>query len=726
MSSRHHPGLYARWLVASPLALVLLVLAVSGASAHQETHFSGPSISPRHVQAGSAVALGITYKDAAGAPKSVVAQVGEVRTAMTPASDSFASGVRYAVSVKPARGWHAVAFRAVDAGGTEEVTWQGFVYVEGPAPDPSPSRTPSPTRSPAPTPTTKPAPTPIHRTGDGTDTKGKGGATPAPKATPTPAGQATPTPNRTAATGPATPAPLDKATPAPQATTVPAGATPTPPRKPTPTPIGRPSAGPGDQGQTGPGSVGSGPTPTPGASPDQTIAYATSDPGQGAGLIAAQVGGATGNVAGRGVEQIHGAVAVGPRPVAVDLLASYRHTTLDALLREMAPTIATATAGGAAWCAFVLFGKRRRDGDEEPQSDSLLAAAAGSGVDTGAAPGLRVVDESTMPRWRRPSLQQVRRTDPLRAVVEAPHMSFATTGARSLDNYERRIIRYRLVRLLDCPDEVRAAEIGVLDRGDEVQLVERHGVYWRVGCPDGRTGWVHRMTLGDPASDSTASDSTASDATASDASPASEYEAPFVALLEQSADAALQIAAEQAFEAGCAPELEFAAVQAPDPAVDGLLEAYMRARSESLRGDEQAKHGAAAESAALDQAVVEPAALEPSAFEPVEPPSRRSNLLEPPSRATTWPRPGSRSKALKALLPRPPETAAAETAAAETAAVETVAVSLPEDQPSAVSEQPPAAKPARADAKCSGRKSAGTRKASTASRPGTKSRRPSR
>jgi SH3-like domain-containing protein len=54
-----------------------------------------------------------------------------------------------------------------------------------------------------------------------------------------------------------------------------------------------------------------------------------------------------------------------------------------------------------------------------------------------------------------------------------------------------------VVRLLDSPDELRGAEIGYLDRGDEVQLLEKYGAYWLVLCPDGRQGWLHKMTLGD-------------------------------------------------------------------------------------------------------------------------------------------------------------------------------------------------------------------------------------
>ena len=56
-----------------------------------------------------------------------------------------------------------------------------------------------------------------------------------------------------------------------------------------------------------------------------------------------------------------------------------------------------------------------------------------------------------------------------------------------------------MVRLLDSPDELRGAEIGYLDQGDEVQLIEKYGAYWLVLSPDGQQGWLHKMTLSDTA-----------------------------------------------------------------------------------------------------------------------------------------------------------------------------------------------------------------------------------
>jgi hypothetical protein len=219
---------------------------------------------------------------------------------------------------------------------------------------------------------------------------------------------------------------------------------------------------------------------------------------------------------------------------------SARYPTLSQILMELSPTIAAASAGGAAWAAFAFFGKRRREGDEI--DTSMLATAAATIYEVEAAPGLRVVDESTMPRWRRPSLQEVRRTDPLRVVADTTHLSFDAAGVRPLANFERRLIGYRLVRLLDSPDDIRSLEIGVLDQGDEVQLLERRGVYWLVLCPDGRQGWVHRMTLAEPLR------------------PAE--------VLEQ-----------EPMPQYLADDIESAAA-AEEPSSDGLLDAYLRARGE--------------------------------------------------------------------------------------------------------------------------------------------------
>lgn len=188
----------------------------------------------------------------------------------------------------------------------------------------------------------------------------------------------------------------------------------------------------------------------------------------------------------------------------------------DELFRS---TTILVTTGGSAmvWAAFVVFGRRRRDG-EPPAPDPVLAAAAAApfgAIETAElippSSGLPVppgVDptEAGLPRWRRPSLLQARKMDPLRNAVEAISLTFDDGAAASLAGIERRRIRYRLVTLMDVPDEVRANEIGILDRGDEVEIVDVRGTYRLVRCPDGQQGWLHQMVLGEVVGDDAEAD----------------------------------------------------------------------------------------------------------------------------------------------------------------------------------------------------------------------------
>jgi hypothetical protein len=127
-------------------------------------------------------------------------------------------------------------------------------------------------------------------------------------------------------------------------------------------------------------------------------------------------------------------------------------------------------------------------------------AAMQTVVDIGPAPEI----DGHMPRWRRPSLMEARKADPTRFIAADAKLTFDSRASAAVQGLERRRIRYRLVSLLDAPDEIRGVEIGSLDEGDEVVLVEKRGTYWRVLCPDGRDGWVHKMTLGDVVIDSAA------------------------------------------------------------------------------------------------------------------------------------------------------------------------------------------------------------------------------
>ena len=148
--------------------------------------------------------------------------------------------------------------------------------------------------------------------------------------------------------------------------------------------------------------------------------------------------------------------------------------------------------------AYLLFGRRRRREDEEdlplvPAPAVAAVAADPPALDVDPGTGGTDVD---LPRWRRPSLMAARKSDPIRAVpAGAASMTFARAHAAA--GGERRRVRYQIVRLLDRPDEVVGVTVSSLDEGDEVEVLEAKGMYRRVQAPDGRSGWLHKMTLGD-------------------------------------------------------------------------------------------------------------------------------------------------------------------------------------------------------------------------------------
>ena len=51
------------------------------------------------------------------------------------------------------------------------------------------------------------------------------------------------------------------------------------------------------------------------------------------------------------------------------------------------------------------------------------------------------------------------------------------------------------MRLNSEPDDIRSPELGRLDRGDEVEIVDSFEGYLSVRVPDGTTGWIHRATI---------------------------------------------------------------------------------------------------------------------------------------------------------------------------------------------------------------------------------------
>ena len=77
------------------------------------------------------------------------------------------------------------------------------------------------------------------------------------------------------------------------------------------------------------------------------------------------------------------------------------------------------------------------------------------------------------------------------AAPRAPQV-FAAPPAKAV---ERVKIGYRRVRVSSKPDAVRSVELGRLERGDEVEILESYEGFLRVQTPDGITGWIQRHTV---------------------------------------------------------------------------------------------------------------------------------------------------------------------------------------------------------------------------------------
>lgn len=431
------------------VAMVLVLALVAPASAAAgPTRLSDGSASPRSGTTTTTIVFAVTYRNREGSPADWVrVRVAGTTHAMSTSGTDWKTGVRFRWSGKLPAGTHAVTFEATSRDRFSDSLSGGSVKITVPK---TPAPTAKPTPKPTPKPTAKPTPAPTAR------------ATAAPSATPAPT--ASPDPASTAAPSPTpSPAPSDSTAP----TGTPGQSTPGSSATPTSAPDPGPSAEPSDGGIAfvpGPGSTGGGDSASPGGD-----------------------GGPFG---------------------AIDSAMSALEGARPVLPLGLVATLATTTGVVGSAMAFGVFGRRRRDGDQ-PESDDVLAAAAASGVAVGNAYGfadkptpdaaaLLLDPELAMPRWRRPSLLEARRADPVRdALAPAPRLTFDHGLVGALDGRERRLIGYNVVRLLDTPDELRGAEIGFLDQGDEVQLLEKRGVYWLVLCPDGRQGWIHKMTLGE-------------------------------------------------------------------------------------------------------------------------------------------------------------------------------------------------------------------------------------
>jgi hypothetical protein len=275
-----------------------------------------------------------------------------------------------------------------------------------------------------------------------------------------------------------TPQPTPKPTPAPTPK-------PTPRPTPKPTPRATPKATPKSTTKatshpatvpptSDPGSAG-GPTPTP------------TDPGQVAVVLPGDRGGGGPTRRGSFVD------GGGLGPVdPIEAAALGRGFDIGQGL----PVLAWSLTSALGVILFAAFLRRPMPRERALAGRGLTASSAGllsaaatltPAGDVGSG-GVGEVDragneranlEAAPPLWRRRTIGR----EPVRF------------GSSPRSGVERRTIGYRLVRMSDGPDEVRSAEVGRLDRGDEVEVIAEHEGFLQVRTPSGLEGWVPRVVI---------------------------------------------------------------------------------------------------------------------------------------------------------------------------------------------------------------------------------------
>lgn len=187
-----------------------------------------------------------------------------------------------------------------------------------------------------------------------------------------------------------------------------------------------------------------------------------------------------------------------------------------------------ASVGGVALYLFLL--RRDRDEDEDGPTGPLMAVPAVASA--GAAPpppgrsaavsapvkapsqpkgktGAKVAaagDAASAPIEATPAVAAAPDDSlPLAATLSAAAARAAAaakapTEARKFDKppakgVKRYTVAYRHVRISETTDEVRSRELGRLDRGDEVELIDSFEGALQVRTPDGVVGWIPRQTI---------------------------------------------------------------------------------------------------------------------------------------------------------------------------------------------------------------------------------------
>jgi hypothetical protein len=161
----------------------------------------------------------------------------------------------------------------------------------------------------------------------------------------------------------------------------------------------------------------------------------------------------------------------------------------------------------AAMCGiFLLVGRRRRRKDDDGVAVRTLDPSTVP-PPVVVEPMTAIVDEDLTPVDDDAPLKEVRKASK-RATAAATAAAVATSvrtfAKPPKKGVERAKVGYRRVRISSEPDAVRSVELGRLDRGDEVEILESHEGFLRVRTPDDITGWILRHTVTGASSGSSA------------------------------------------------------------------------------------------------------------------------------------------------------------------------------------------------------------------------------
>jgi hypothetical protein len=136
------------------------------------------------------------------------------------------------------------------------------------------------------------------------------------------------------------------------------------------------------------------------------------------------------------------------------------------------------TAAGGTFIYLRLI--RRREDDDDEAGGLVLATATG-------APGGH-------PRPNTPSVA-AGSVAAGAAAATPPVVTTRTFDASPGKGVERATVAYHKVRISSKPDAVRSVELGRLDRGDEVEILDSYEGFLQVRTPDDVVGWILRHTI---------------------------------------------------------------------------------------------------------------------------------------------------------------------------------------------------------------------------------------